>query len=76
MVYYFQSTSKTWRTVFYISAAIYVFGVISYTLLGSGEVQSWAKGTNNYEQLPQDEDHDTEECPVNHGSHSYQNQET
>jgi len=67
-----ESTSKTWQSVFYISAGIYVFGVITYALLGSGEVQSWAnKGSNNYEQLPQDEDHDTEDCPVTDDSHSY-----
>jgi len=28
--------------VFYLGAAVYVFGTIFYALLGSGEVQPWA----------------------------------
>ena len=51
---YFQSTSSTWREVFYISAEIYIFGVILFSVLGSGEVQSWAKDSQLYETLPED----------------------
>jgi len=29
--------------VFYISGAVYVFGVIFYGLFGSGEMQPWAE---------------------------------
>jgi len=28
--------------VFYISAAIYVFGTVFYAVFGSGQLQSWA----------------------------------
>jgi len=37
-----QQTIGAWRTVFYIGAAVYVFGTVVYGLLGSGEVQPWA----------------------------------
>ena len=33
-----------WREVFMISAEIYVFGIIIYNLLASGEKQYWADG--------------------------------
>ena len=33
-----------WREVFFISAEIYVFGIITYVLLGSGKKQYWADG--------------------------------
>lgn len=38
-----QQTVKAWRTVFYLGGAVYAFGTIFYGLLGSGEVQPWAK---------------------------------
>ena len=34
---------NAWRWVFYISGAVYAFGIIFYGLLGSGEIQPWAK---------------------------------
>lgn len=77
-----QSTSETWRSVFYISAELYIFGVIIYTLLGSGELQSWAKtsDSNDYERLPQNESQDTDDSSVVTGSssaiNSYQNYDT
>jgi len=37
-----QQTIGAWRTVFYLGAAVYVFGTVFYGLLGSGEVQPWA----------------------------------
>lgn len=40
--------------MFYISAEIYIFGVILFSVLGSGEVQSWAKDSQLYETLPED----------------------
>jgi len=30
--------------VFFISAAVQVFGAVMYILLGSGELQPWARG--------------------------------
>uniref|UniRef100_H2ZGX8 Sialin n=1 Tax=Ciona savignyi TaxID=51511 RepID=H2ZGX8_CIOSA len=30
-----------WQIVFYISAAVYLFGVVAYTLLGTGKEQPW-----------------------------------
>jgi ACS family sodium-dependent inorganic phosphate cotransporter-like MFS transporter 5 len=34
---------EQWREVFILAAEIYVFGAILFTVLASGEVQSWAK---------------------------------
>jgi len=36
-------TLAGWQTVFVISACVSLFGLFSYLLLGSGEVQPWAK---------------------------------
>jgi len=37
-----QQTAAAWRNVFYIAAAIYVFGTIFYAIFGSGQRQPWA----------------------------------
>ena len=37
-----QPTRKAWRTVFYISAGVYILGTIFYFIFGSGERQKWA----------------------------------
>lgn len=41
---YWSTYRDEWREVFYISAEIYVFGIIMYCLLGSGRKQRWADG--------------------------------
>jgi len=38
-----QQTAAAWRNVFYIAAAIYLFGTIFYAIFGSGRRQSWGK---------------------------------
>ncbi|XP_038656410.1 sialin [Scyliorhinus canicula] len=38
----FNHTVAQWRTVFYIAAAIDVFGAVFFTIFGKGAVQSWA----------------------------------
>lgn len=37
-----ENTIREWQTVFWIAAAIDVFGAIFFTLFGKGEVQDWA----------------------------------
>ncbi|XP_023610046.1 sialin isoform X4 [Myotis lucifugus] len=37
-----ENTIREWQTVFWIAAAINVFGAIFFTLFGKGEVQNWA----------------------------------
>ena len=32
-----------WKNVFYLAAEIYAFGGLTYLILSSGELQSWAK---------------------------------
>ena len=39
--YWFQQTFEAWRTVFLVSAGIYVVAAITFLLLGKFEVQSW-----------------------------------
>lgn len=75
IVFVLQSTSGTWRQVFYISAEIYVFGVAIYCILGSGEVQKWDRDTTTYEVLPADESDDNHQADHHHrnGRHSVNN---
>ena len=42
----FQSGLSEWRKVFFISAAVYVFGAVFYLVFGSGKEQSWSKSCN------------------------------
>lgn len=41
-IFNFQSADE-WRTVFYISSGIYLFGCVVYWFWASGEVQPWAR---------------------------------
>lgn len=43
-----QNTIEEWQIVFYIAAAIDVFGAIFYAVFGKGTVQSWAVHTSLY----------------------------
>ena len=38
-----QGTQAQWRVVFFISAAIYIFGWLSYVTVVKGHVLPWAK---------------------------------
>ncbi|KAM8779028.1 sialin isoform 3-T3 [Rhynchonycteris naso] len=42
-----ENTITEWQTVFWIAAAINVFGAIFFTLFGKGEVQNWALDDHN-----------------------------
>ncbi|XP_041377303.1 sialin-like [Gigantopelta aegis] len=39
-----NGTIEEWRSVFYIIAAVYVFGVSVFLMFGSGELQPWGAG--------------------------------
>lgn len=41
-----QNTIEEWQTVFYIAAAINLFGAVVYTIFGRGTVQPWAVHTS------------------------------
>lgn len=46
----FSSQSEDeWKIVFYIAAGIYLIGSTLYFFMSSGEVQSWAKISNDDE---------------------------
>jgi len=51
--------------VFYLGAAIYAFGTIFYAILGSGEVQPWAKPkeTEELKRLEDDKGKDEKQAP-------------
>jgi hypothetical protein len=36
-------TSEEWQFVFFVTASIYLFGAIFYSLTASGERQEWSK---------------------------------
>ncbi|XP_072381509.1 sialin-like isoform X1 [Diabrotica undecimpunctata] len=57
-----ETSVDEWRIVFYISSAIYLFGALFYGLFVSGELQPWAKET---EQLNTDNE--------NYGASSIEN---
>lgn len=37
-----QHTRQQWQIVFYISAAMYLFGMAFYLVFATGKLQSWA----------------------------------
>ncbi|XP_057704747.1 sialin [Corythoichthys intestinalis] len=43
-----NNTMEEWQTVFYIAAAINLFGATFYTIFGRGNVQPWAINANTY----------------------------
>ena len=38
-----QGSQSEWRNVFFKTAGIYVFSGFTYLILGSGEIEEWAK---------------------------------
>lgn len=38
-----QDSESGWRNVFFLSAAVNMFGLIFYLIFGQAEIQSWAK---------------------------------
>ena len=42
-VFYFQGTQEEWQYIFYITAVVLIFGMVTFVIFGSGEVQDWAK---------------------------------
>nr|CAI5832789.1 unnamed protein product [Callosobruchus analis] len=53
-----EADKSQWRIIFMIAAAMYVFATVSFTLLGSGEVQPWDYTKNGEKKIE-------EEQPVN-----------
>ena len=39
-----EKLKQQWQTVFYITAAVYAFGVVFYMTFAEGELQPWADG--------------------------------
>lgn len=50
---------SAWRTIFFVTIALFVIEIMIYTLIGSGEQQPW----NNVEEKK--EDNSTETNPLN-----------
>lgn len=49
----YQGTVEEWRQVFYVWAAVYIFGAVFFAVFGRGETQDWARD---------DTDVESEEC--------------
>ena len=49
LLYLQSQTRDEWQIVFYIAAAIYVFGAVFYLIFGSGELQPWAREEKHIE---------------------------
>ncbi len=39
----FQSSKEEWQTMYFIGAALYIFGFIIFLICGSGDLQEWAR---------------------------------
>ncbi|CAH1802649.1 unnamed protein product [Owenia fusiformis] len=51
-----NGTAAEWRTVFYICAGVYIFGLAVFLILAKGEVQPWATASRYTEEnFPMDE---------------------
>ena len=44
-----QGTQSEWRVVFYILAAVLLFGASFFLVFAQGETQEWAKGISEYD---------------------------
>lgn len=44
-----EQTTEEWKIVFFISAGIYLLGCLIYWFWASGEIQEWAKFSNQAE---------------------------
>ena len=49
----FQRTQEEWLSVFYIAATIYLAGCATYLMLGSAELEPWAKIEKRKKSLPE-----------------------
>ena len=38
-----QGTVEEWRVVFYVWAAVFVFGAVFFTIFARGETQEWTR---------------------------------
>ncbi|KAJ8670289.1 hypothetical protein QAD02_001548 [Eretmocerus hayati] len=50
-----NKTSNEWATVFFIASAVYLIGAIGYGIFASGEVQTWAKATEEETEMNLDD---------------------
>ena len=52
---FMQQRQEEWQLVFFITAAVYIVGALGFIVLGSGELEPWAKkqpnATKNEEEL-------------------------
>jgi len=69
-----QQTRQAWRTVFYISAGVYIFGTIFYFIFGSGERQKWA--TDPTAKVDSTKDEEVENNLLPDGAHEIKKTDT
>lgn len=71
---YKNQTRQAWRTVFYISAGVYIFGTIFYFIFGSGERQKWA--TDPTAKVDSTKDEEVEDNLLPDGAHEIKKTDT
>ena len=47
----FQGSQVEWRSVFFLTAGVYLFGGLAYLIFGGGDVEDWAKATTDKETV-------------------------
>lgn len=60
-----NQTIGAWRVIFFVTIALYAIEIIAYTLLGSGEEQSWNKNAIKDNLNDPEKKEQTEETPLN-----------
>ena len=53
-----QPSRSGWQTIFYVSSALSISGMLLFLLLGSGEEQAWAKQKGEEVEVDGQEDTD------------------
>lgn len=62
---YYESSRAQWQKVFYITMAIYCFGVVVFVMFGSGKLQDWAaEPQDTTDDRPQNGEHSTGHLPA------------
>ena len=60
----FQGSQAEWRSVFFLTAGVYLFGGLAYLIFGGGDVEDWAKPTTEKETVSDSKDKTSDVAPI------------
>ena len=60
----FQGSQAEWRSVFFLTAGVYLFGGLAYLIFGGGDVEDWAKPTTEKETVSNSKDKTSDVTPI------------